>query len=261
MSLSAVRDALDVLLPIREQGERPPFFCLHPAGGVSWCYMPLVRYAPAEFPLYGLQARGLDGRSQPAASITEMAADYIQQMRSVQPVGPYHLLGWSYGGAVAQEIAVQLQAAGERVGALVLLDQYPWDSEAEAAMAAEEAEVDPDAEMDQLVEAVRREAGGVLGEITEQEYRTFAYVLRNGRRIRRAHRQRRFDGDALLIVAQDGREVEEPTADRWSEYVTGVVSEVRIPCTHYDIAKPENLEQVWTAVATWLERTAESPDA
>ncbi|MEV7116694.1 non-ribosomal peptide synthetase [Streptomyces anulatus] len=255
MSLSSVRDALDVLLPIREQGDRPPFFCFHPAGGVSWCYMPLVRYVPADIPLYGLQARGLDGTSQLACSIAEMAADYITQIRSVQPSGPYHLLGWSYGGVLAHEIAVQLQAVGEDVGALVLLDQYPWDSEAEAALAAQEAELDPEAEIDQLADMVRLEAGGVLGTITDEEYRSFARVLQNGRRIRRTHAHGRFDGDALLVVAEAGLEEgerEEPTADRWAAHVTGVVSEAGVPCTHYDIAKPENLGLVWAEVAAWL---------
>ncbi|MBP2041482.1 amino acid adenylation domain-containing protein [Streptomyces avidinii] len=252
MSLSSVQDALDVLLPIREQGERPPFFCFHPAGGVSWCYMPLVRYVPEDVPLYGLQARGLDGTSELAGSIAEMAADYITQMRSVQPSGPYHLLGWSYGGVLAHEIAVQLQAAGEEVGALVLLDQYPWDSEEEAAMAAREKELDPEDEIDQLVDAVRLEAGGALGAVTDEEYRTFARVLHNGRRIRRTHTHGRFDGDALLVVAKNGREEEGPTADRWAEHVTGVVSEAGVPCTHYDLAKPEHLGLVWAEVSAWL---------
>ncbi|WP_330333166.1 amino acid adenylation domain-containing protein [Streptomyces sp. NBC_00536] len=252
MSLSSVRDALDVLLPIREQGERPPLFCLHPAGGVSWCYMPLVRYVPEGVPLYGLQARGLDGTSELAGSIVEMATDYIAQMKAVQPSGPYHMLGWSYGGVLAHEIAVQLQAAGEQVGALVLLDQYPWDSEEEAALAAQEQDVDPEAEIDQLVDVVRLEAGGALGAVTDEEYRSFARVLHNGRRIRRTHVHGRFDGDALLVVAKNGREEEGPSADRWAPYVTGVVSEAGVPCTHYDLAKPENLGLVWAEVAAWL---------
>ncbi|MGQ4335833.1 non-ribosomal peptide synthetase, partial [Streptomyces hayashii] len=252
MSLSSVRDALDVLLPIREQGERPPFFFLHPAVGVSWCYMSLVRYVPADVPLYALQARGLDGVGQLAGSIAEMAADYIEHMRSVQPSGPYHLLGWSYGGAVAHEIAVQLQAAGEEVGALVLLDQYPWDPEEEKELAAREAGLDHEELLDRLVDVVRLEAGGALGAITDEEYRIFAEVLYNGRRIRHAHGHGRFDGDALLIVAEEGREEDGPTAEDWAEFVTGTVARAGVPCTHYDLAKPENLGLVWAEVSAWL---------
>ena len=73
MSLSSLRDVLSVLLPIREQGEEPPVFCIHPAGGVSWSYLPMAKSAPAGIPLYGLQARGLDGTRGFAASLAEMA--------------------------------------------------------------------------------------------------------------------------------------------------------------------------------------------
>ncbi|MFF4383413.1 amino acid adenylation domain-containing protein [Kitasatospora sp. NPDC001547] len=252
-SLSSMRDALAVLLPIRQQGERPPFFFLHPAGGVGWCYMPLARHVPADIPLYALQARGLDGVDEVAGSIAEMATDYIEQMRSVQPSGPYHLLGWSYGGVIAHEIAVQLQAAGEEVGALVMLDQYPWDREEDEALAAEVAEHEEEELIGRLVDMVRREAGGVLGAITDEEYRTFAKVLYNGRRIRPHHAHGRFDGDALLVVAEESRvEEDERTAGSWAEFVTGTVSEAGVPCTHYDLAKPENLGLVWAEVSAWL---------
>jgi thioesterase domain-containing protein len=125
MNLSSVKDGLGVLLPIRTEGSKPPFFCLHPGGGLSWCYMPLARYVPSDYPLYGLQAPGLDGPRQFPGSIREMAAEYIEQIRSVQPTGPYHLIGFSFGGIPAHEIAVQLRAAGEQIGALVFLDAYP----------------------------------------------------------------------------------------------------------------------------------------
>ncbi|MFI9366987.1 amino acid adenylation domain-containing protein, partial [Kitasatospora sp. NPDC053057] len=252
-NLSSMRDALAVLLPIRERGERPPFFFLHPAGGVGWCYMPLVRHVPADIPLYALQARGLDGVGEVAGSIAEMATDYIEQMRSVQPSGPYHLLGWSYGGVIAHEIAVQLQAAGEEVGALVMLDQYPWDREEAEALAAEMAEYEEEELIGRLVDMVRREAGGVLGAITDEEYRTFANVLYNGQKLRPRHTHGRFDGDALLVVAEESRVEEDgPTAGAWAEFVTGTVSEAGVPCTHYNLAKPENLRLVWAEVSAWL---------
>jgi thioesterase domain-containing protein len=95
------------------------------------------------WPLYGLQARGLgDAAAALPGTVAEMAADYIGQIRAVQPSGPYHLLGWSLGGVVAHEMAVQLQAAGERVAALVLLDAYPADPA--ASLAGDHAGQEPD---------------------------------------------------------------------------------------------------------------------
>ncbi|MFC8208942.1 amino acid adenylation domain-containing protein, partial [[Kitasatospora] papulosa] len=253
MSLSSIRDALDVLLPIREQGSESPFFFIHPAGGLSWCYMPLARHVPAQIPLYGLQSRGLDGTSELARSVPEMAADYIERIRSMQASGPYRLLGWSYGGAVAHEIAVQLQAAGDEVSALVILDQYPWQrQDGEAVDHADETEVDLDAKVDQLIEVVRREAGGALGAATEEEYRTFARILQNHRTIRADHEHGRFDGDALLIVAEQSKAEGEATGELWKPYITGEITETSVPGTHYEMAKPETLFEVWTAVAAWL---------
>ncbi|MFF8646233.1 amino acid adenylation domain-containing protein [Streptomyces sp. NPDC015345] len=253
MSLSSIRDALGVLLPIREQGSEPPFFFIHPAGGLSWCYMPMARHVPAEIPLYGLQSRGLDGTSEFASSVPEMAMDYIERIRSVQASGPYRLLGWSYGGAVAHEMAVQLQAAGDEVSALVILDQYPWQRRDGGAVDhADESEVDLDAKVDRLIEVVRREAGGALGSATEEEYRTFARILQNHRTIRAGHVHGRFDGDALLVVAEQSKPEGMATEELWKPYITGEITQAGVPCTHYEMADPETLADVWTAVAAWL---------
>src|SRR6202451_3446604 len=64
---------IKVLLPIRTPGRKPTFFCINPAGGLGWVYMRLARHVPAEYPLYGLQSRGLDSSAQPARSIEAMA--------------------------------------------------------------------------------------------------------------------------------------------------------------------------------------------
>ncbi|MER5965975.1 amino acid adenylation domain-containing protein [Streptomyces sp. NPDC002057] len=122
---SALDGGTGVLLPLREEGSRPPLFCVHPAAGIAWSYAGLTGPLGADQPLYGLQARGLDGSRVLPGSIAEMAADYVTQIRTVQPAGPYHLLGWSFGGIVAHEMAVQLQRAGEEVGLLAVLDAIP----------------------------------------------------------------------------------------------------------------------------------------
>ncbi|MFD5895329.1 amino acid adenylation domain-containing protein [Streptomyces sp. NPDC060366] len=122
---SALGGGTGVLLPLREEGSRPPLFCVHPAAGIAWSYAGLSGPLGTDQPLYGLQARGLDGSQVLPGSVAEMAADYVAQLRTVQPTGPYHLLGWSFGGIVAHEMAVQLQRAGEEVGLLAVLDAMP----------------------------------------------------------------------------------------------------------------------------------------
>ncbi|AWV06080.1 non-ribosomal peptide synthetase [Marilutibacter maris] len=122
------QDPLAALLSLRGNGrERErPLFCIHPVVGLGWAYAGLLRHLDPGLPVYGLQARGLRGDDSLPASLEEIAADCIARMRSVQPEGPYRLLGWSLGGLIAHAIATQLQARGERVELLAMMDAYPF---------------------------------------------------------------------------------------------------------------------------------------
>lgn len=87
--------SLQSLLGLRKTGSETPLFCVHPAGGLSWCYAGLMSKLDSRFPIYGLQAKGIKEKKNKPTSLVEMAKDYIQEIRSVQPKGPYRLLGWS----------------------------------------------------------------------------------------------------------------------------------------------------------------------
>jgi amino acid adenylation domain-containing protein/non-ribosomal peptide synthase protein (TIGR01720 family) len=110
------------LVPIRPGGSRLPFFCVHPVGGNVLCFVELARRLDPRRPFYGLQAAGLGGGRGPHRRLAEMAAHYLEEIRSVQPAGPYLLGGLSFGGYVAFEMAQQLRARGEEVALLALLD-------------------------------------------------------------------------------------------------------------------------------------------
>jgi amino acid adenylation domain-containing protein len=110
------------LVAIRPEGTKPPFFFVHPIGGNVLTFVGFCGHFGPDRPIYGLQARGLDGEEAPHTLITEMAQDYIRGMRSVQPEGPYFIGGFSAGGVVAFEMAHQLRAAGQHVAVLALLD-------------------------------------------------------------------------------------------------------------------------------------------
>jgi thioesterase domain-containing protein/acyl carrier protein len=110
------------LVPIQVRGSRPPFFGIHAITGQILFWRHLVKYLDDDQPFYGIQARGLDGLQTPRTSIPEMATAYLQEIKAVQPKGPYHLGGYSLGGEIAFEMAQQLAAAGEEVALLVLFD-------------------------------------------------------------------------------------------------------------------------------------------
>jgi acyl transferase domain-containing protein/thioesterase domain-containing protein len=114
------------LVPIQAQGSRPPLFVISGLGGNVLNFEKLAAHLGEDQPLYALQPQGLDGRKPFLTRVEDMAAYYIDEMRSVQASGPYSLAGYSFGGFVAFEMAQQLLARGERVGLLGLLDTIEW---------------------------------------------------------------------------------------------------------------------------------------
>ncbi len=116
------------LVEIQPEGDNPPFFAMHAAGGNVLIYRDLARHLGPDQPFYGLQARGLDGKSPIATSIESMAKIYVKDILSVQPQGPYLLGGYCMGGTIALEVAQQLRAGGHEVALLALLETYNWAS-------------------------------------------------------------------------------------------------------------------------------------
>ena len=113
-------DMFGTILPLRQGNGAPALFCVHPVAGMSWGFAGLTRYLAPSQPIYGLQSIGFVD-SMPL-SIEAMAIRYVEEMRKVQPHGPYMLVGWSLGGLVAHEMAVQLYRHGEKVRLLGMLD-------------------------------------------------------------------------------------------------------------------------------------------
>jgi amino acid adenylation domain-containing protein len=110
------------LVAIQPRGDNPPLFCVPGHAGTVLCFQELARRLAPDQPLYGLEPRGLgDGRS-PRVRVEDMAADYLREIRGLQPGGPYFISGFCFGGLVAFEMAQQLLAGGERVALLALFD-------------------------------------------------------------------------------------------------------------------------------------------
>jgi amino acid adenylation domain-containing protein len=116
------KEAWSPLVEIQPSGTKPPLFCIHPAGGGVLSFGALAPLLGPDQPLYGMQARGMDGKGEPFDSVEAMAACYVAALRSVQPEGPYHLVGWCTGGVIAYEMAQQLTDSAQSVALLAMLD-------------------------------------------------------------------------------------------------------------------------------------------
>ena len=101
------------LVAIRPQGSRPPLFCVHGGAGSTLFLHRLSREMDPEQPFFGFEPEGMDGRRFTRTSVEQMAKHYIEEMRKIQPEGPYHIGGYCFGGIVAFEMARQLRSRGQ----------------------------------------------------------------------------------------------------------------------------------------------------
>ncbi|CBL44151.1 Probable peptide synthetase protein [gamma proteobacterium HdN1] len=110
------------LVALRAEGTHAPLFCFHPVGGNVLHYAALLPRIPEHWPVYGLQATGLNGIAPPLSDVEQMAKQYLNEIRKVQAHGPYWLSGGSSGGLLALEVARLLVEEGEQVARLMLFD-------------------------------------------------------------------------------------------------------------------------------------------
>jgi acyl transferase domain-containing protein len=116
-------ESFNPLVMLQAKGSEPPFFCVPGTGGSVLYFNELAKcLSHMNRPFYGLQALGLDGLTRPLAQIEGIAELNIQAIQRVQPQGPYYLGGHSFGSWVALEMARQLQASGQQVAQVVVLD-------------------------------------------------------------------------------------------------------------------------------------------
>jgi thioesterase domain-containing protein len=230
--------ALDVVVPLKPRGRHAAVFCVHPATGLSWVYARLIRHLGPDYPIYGLQARGLARPEPRPGSIEEMAADYAARIRALQPRGPYRLVGYSFGGNLAHAIATQLQAHGEQVSLLALIDAFPGESIADQD-APEPAEVS---------EVLRRE-GAVTAGLDERTIAAMVQTHAHCLALRHQFVPGRFHGE-LLLFASTTPDV--PPPESWRPYVSGGIQAHRIAATHHQMMDAGPLATVGPILARAL---------
>ncbi|HZL12484.1 MAG TPA: amino acid adenylation domain-containing protein [Prolixibacteraceae bacterium] len=108
-------DLWQCLVTIRPTGEKTPLFLIHGAGLNVLLYQSLSHHLKEDRPIYAFQAKGLDGSQELSNSLEEMADDYIEEIKKIQPEGPYMLLGFSLGGFIAYDMAKKLVSNGSEV--------------------------------------------------------------------------------------------------------------------------------------------------
>ncbi|AZM55525.1 hypothetical protein DMA15_25555 [Streptomyces sp. WAC 01529] len=240
-------DSLAPLLTLRADGDRTPLFCVHPGLGVSWAYAALLPHLAPDRPLYALQTPALSGPGhQLPPTMGALADAYLDLIRAVRPHGPYLLLGRSFGGPVAHEMAVRLRAAGEEVALLAVVDAMPKPPET-ARTPLDAAVVETEARR------ILREEGAVLHGIGAHRLAALTDAIAHHITLGRSWVPSPYDGTVTLFAATRDPEAipTEKKAAAWRRAATAVdVHE--LACAHADVLDAEPAARIAAALENVL---------
>ena len=227
------------LVPIRAQGTKAPFFCVHPGGGTVMCFSDLATSMEPDRPFYAFQSLGLDGRNKPLSRTEDMAALYIKEMRLIQPHGPYLIGGMCFGGLVAFEMARQLKAKGEETALLAILDTRRPPGFRKFARR----------------KVVFKNWMRSLGHKNQQKF--LKKVWLGNEKARKGYKPNPLEG-ALSLFWSD-QSFEQNLTDRvdlWRSLTTGEVSLIRVPGTHLTILTPPHVSELAAQLDRSLNRVS-----
>ncbi|MEY9994220.1 amino acid adenylation domain-containing protein [Streptomyces sp. V4I8] len=257
-------DAYAPLLALRREGDLPPLFCLHPGLGLGWGYAALLPHLAPGRPVYAVQTPVLHGERLPL-TLAELAESCVPRIRAVRPHGPYLLLGRSFGGPFAHELAVRLRAAGEEVALVAVLDSMPKPPEV-ARVPLDPAVVEQVALSNLLRNALPGVPAGpgpldraevvarvdarstLLADLDEQRLATLVAAMERYIEMARAWQPSPYDGRVTLFSATRASEAttEEKHAG-WQACSAGVdVHE--LDCEHSDVLTPGPVGEIAAAV-------------
>ncbi|WP_207791948.1 acetoacetate--CoA ligase [Siccirubricoccus phaeus] len=271
---------LDSRLVVLKDGElTPPLVLIHSLAGTFLELWAVRRHLGGRRRILGIQARGLEVGEQPHRRVEDAAAEYLGLLRQVQPQGPYLLAGYSYGGLVAFEMARRLEAAGEKVAFLGLIDPeldpacLDWRARLgfaghKLAHELRQVRAQPPAERRRHLArrlaaagtSLRLRLGRAAPAAAAPEQSELPLTLRRiheaVREASAAYRPRPYRGDATLFRATEQRPETCDPQPIWRRLVCGQLTVLPVPGDHLSIIR----EPGATTLATLLEaalRTAE----
>ncbi|QYG93595.1 amino acid adenylation domain-containing protein [Iamia sp. SCSIO 61187] len=231
-----------------------PFFCVHGAGGNVLRLRAVSRHFERDHPFHALQSPALDGRAFPFDSLEEMASAYLDAVRDVQPTGPYLLGGFSLGGVVALEMAIQAAAVVPRPSAVVLIDSAPPGPPTRRATPRQ-----PEHRSLRTVPRLRHRAAAGLDEARLRVGRRIpvarrpAAMLRTSRRLVRAYRPATvFEGPALLVLSNDDPEI----VAEWTARVPRLEAATVLASHHEGLLDEPHATRLADVIQGFLDRVA-----
>ena len=238
------------LVPLQPEGSKPPFFCVHGVGGNVVGFHELARAMRPDYPFYGLQSQGLDGQRACLTTIEDIAAHYLEEIRTVQPHGPYHVGGFSMGGLVAYEIARQLVARGEEVGLVVLFDTY---ARTPRPVSLRDFLHHP-GQLVKLPTEIRKKIRRTL--LARRLPEVLKKVMRSNAQAAEHYRLQPYEGRTVLLRAADAlRVADDPYAD-WQSLVAELET-IEIRGAHMDILREPQVSELAQRLKNCIENSGQ----
>ncbi len=248
------------LVPVEvlKEGTGVPLCCIHPASGLSWPYQALGNYLDG--PIIGINQIPQNDEAEPE-SVRSMAESYAGRLQTLYPTGPYNLLGWSFGGIVAHELAIELRRRGCAVQRLILLDASPNDN---GSIAGRNQALDESQILEEILRSIRidipeeskpltyrkaehlirqREAAMELALPSKQIREFLEFIVQNMEASVLHHSEHipgAFDNDMVIFSAARS-ESDTSLLQSWRPYVAGEITVYSIDCTHVDMLTAESL--------------------
>ncbi|HXY91581.1 MAG TPA: AMP-binding protein [Acidimicrobiia bacterium] len=251
-----------VLLRGTTHGNATPLFCVAGGGSPAVSLRPLADSLGDDRRFYGAQARGLEETARPDRSVEAAARRHLVEVRATQPRGPYLLAGYSVGGLVAFEMACRLEADGETVALLALLDtpapsvmQTRTERLAVSAPSAHEGTGRRLrwATRGALLHLRERAVLATAGIVPRRSLYQYHLFYRFSRRMARAYRPgQRFGGAVVVFHVDDARFAPDLG---WSAHVGGTVTTVEVPGSHESMVRRPYVAAVGAELARAAART------
>lgn len=247
-----VAESLRAVLPLRREGAGSPIFAVHPGSGLSWAFSSLATHLDTSRPVLGLQMHGIaadEPAQQEPVTMSALIDQYVETILAEQPQGPYHLVGWSFGGRLAHSIAAALQDRDHEVATLAVLDAYPaqqsmagiTDQQSlwRAFLGAHGVDVPADRRLSaRRARTLLHESGSPLAAVPEETMRRSALRFRTIGELFDSAAPPLFRGDMHLVESTEDVPVDRPAPSAWEPYVTGAVHVEQAPLPHERMLEP-----------------------
>ncbi|HEU0257513.1 MAG TPA: alpha/beta fold hydrolase [Microbacteriaceae bacterium] len=260
------------VVALRDAGEKTPIHCFAGAGALALTFHPLSRHLPGRR-VYGYQAHGLERRGLPDHTVAAAARRYLETLRVLQPKGPYILLGHSFGGLVALEVADTLARAGEEVQLVGLLDTYlpasitdsdfdyqrlpggphrnaRWDLTRQAERWLHRLLPEGIPALADWGRHARSYVAGAIQFDGQDQFDAFFDLLK---RVARRHEVHSYAGRTLLVIAENNPDGYEA----WRPFLTGPREIVQIASEHTSLLREPYAAELADVVRS---RLGEAPD-